>query len=663
MTTDRWMQDGVRATSGLGAVGAATLGAFLVCASPAIAQFSGRASLANLSSAGAQGDAASSSVALSADGKLVAFASEGENLVPLDTNGDTDVFLHDTVTRITKRVSVNWQGKEAQGDSACPSLSADGRYVAFSTRAWNMWQGGENVGTPRWEVYLHDRQGPDTIRVSVPLDGGHATADSGCPVISADGSRVAFASDATDLVPGDTNGFSDVFVYEVAGAALTRVSVSDGGLQALDGPSDAPAISADGTVVAFTSAGTNLTAESPLLWSGRQQVYVRDLVEGTTEMVSRAFAAPAAVPEGESCCPRISDDGRVVLFHSIARNLVSAASGQGRQRLFVRDRTSGATEAVESLSLDPGLCGFLSDPLFCYDSATKAAALSADGRFVAFLSASFQLLPENLPFRYDQIYLQDRQTRRLRRVSVDPTGYPTLAYPCGGSSGTLALSADGRVLAFAGEDTAALGLVDANGGEMPDVVRLEWTCGAAGTCRALSACPGTPVDTCEPATRSHLRLRRNPPLAPRRERFHWRWVGAGAGGSPPFVDPAEADYHLCVYGGETMSVQLDAGIPADDERESIENGWQRTDRGGAVERVTLRSSPKRAMATVASSSPALDLPYLPLDAPHGVRVQLHETTTDRCWEAAFPAEALRINTRGAVTSKGATPGIVRATLY
>ena len=110
-----------------------------------------------------------------------------------------------------------------------------------------------------------------------------------------------------------------------------------------------------------------------------------------------------------------------------------------------------------------------------------------------------------------------------------------------------------------------------------------------------------------------------------------------------------------------MNTQIDAAIPKD-RWERTTKGWQRLERDGALGRVKLRSASKGSMVTILSSSPALDLPYLPLKAPHGVTVQLHESTTNRCWEAAFPASAVKVNTRGAVTPAGSTPGMVDARL-
>jgi hypothetical protein len=661
MTTNRFVESVARRIRSR-ARGVAALGALLLIAAPAVAQFAGNPSLVSVNGAGVQANDDSGGVALSADGTIVAFASGADNLVPLDTNGDTDVFVHDAVTGITTRVSVNWQGKESQGDNGCPSMSADGRYVAFLSRAWNMFQGGDNVATPIWEVYLHDRQGPQTIRVSMPLGGGFAGDHSACPKISADGRRVAFASAAADLVPDDTNGVSDVFVYDVPGGSLDRVSVTDDGAQS-DGESGDPAISADGSLVVFSSSARNVTAESPLVPLGTRQVYARDFAVGTTELISQAFAAPFEVPNGTSCCPQISADGQVVLFYSSAQNLIADMRGTRPERLFARDRAAGVTETIDPIWPYLG-CDLYPQPYVCDVSDIKGAALSPDGRFVAFLSGSFQLLRENptFPQNQDQVYLHDRLTRRLRRLSVDATGYPINAYPCGGGSDSLALSAEGRVLAFVSEATAALGLPDANGAATRDVVRLEWTCDPdGGPCRELSVCPDVPATGCAPAQRSRVGIRKDPPLGSSHARFYWRWVGEGEAQS--FVDPAEADYHLCVYAGETMSTQLDAGIPSGDAWRRIGNGWQRRERRGALELVTLRSSSFRSMATLVSSADVLDLPYLPLDAPNGITIQLHETTTNRCWEAAFPESAVKMNTRGSVTSGGGTPGIVHAAFH
>lgn len=624
----------------------------------AAAQFAGHPSLISKNAAGEPANEGSGSVAVSADGRFTVFASDASNLVPLDENEDTDVFLYDDLTQILSRVSVNFQGEEATGDSTCPSISADGRFVAFASLAWNMAPGGTHVVDPVWDAYLLDRQGPQLMRLSRPIGGGLGSDHSGCPVVSADGTRVAFHSAAADLVPDDTNGARDVFVYDVASGVLSRASLTDDEQQA-DGDSTEPSISADGNVVVFTSNASNLTsAPPPLPWLPKQ-VYARDLAAGATELVSRRFGGPLALPSGESCCGQVSGDGDVVLFRSTAPDLVQGSS-HARGRLYLRDREEGTTERVESLNMGEGPCGWPADPLYCDPSRTKGAALSGDGRFIAFLSSSFDLLPENPPGHRDQIFVQDRMTRRLRRVTVDETGYPTHSYPCGGSSGTLALSEDGGVLAFVGRDPSAFGLPATASSR--DVIRLDLTCDPdRNGCRQISTCPGTPLETCEAADRSRLGIRRNPPLSFRRDRLSWRWVGPGDGFGQAFVDPDDAQYQLCVYAGETMHAEIDAAIPADGEWRQTTKNWRLKDRG-AVNFLRLRTTSKRRTVKLTTTSPAIDLPYLPIDAPQGVRVQLQEITTGRCWEADFPESSLEVNRRGEIGGGGVTSGAVRAKL-
>ena len=636
--------------------------AFLLAAEPAVGQFAGRASRVNIDGTGVQANNESWAVALSADGKLVAFASDADNLVSLDTNEDSDIFLHDTNTGITSRVSMNWQGKQAAGDSDCPSISGDGRYIAFRSRASNMLQEGSTVGAPAWEVFLHDRQGPLTVQVSRPVQGGPGTADSGCPMISSDGTRVAFASEASDLLADDTNGFSDIFVYEVAGGTLLRASIADDGSQA-DGDSIEPAISGDGSIVAFSSTAQNLT---PALIPDHyeSQVYARDFVAGTTELISRSAEAPVLLAGGESREPKISADGTLVLFFSTMSIRKLAGSGFPPWRLFLFDRTTGLTDVVEPLALAEDRPATV-DPLFGDPSRSKAAAISADGRFIAFLSGSFGLLPENSIFHTDQIFILDRQTHRLRRVTVDPTGYPLFTYPCGGSSSTLALSADGRTLVFAAENTERIGLSPSDGLAVRDVVRLEWTCDPRKQrCRSLSICPDRPVNTCVEADAARIFIRRNPPLSRPGTSFRWRWQGPIGAEGQPFPDPTGQDneYQLCVYAGGTMSTQMDARIPADDKWQRTRSGWERKDPEGAIRALRMRNRENFSLLQVASRSPILDVPYLPLDVSNGVNIQMHETGSGRCWASTFGPESINRNTGGQLGLAGFSRGVFRAKL-
>src|SRR5205809_5350390 len=198
--------------------------------------------------------------ALSADGRFVAFVSFATNLVAGDTNGATDVFVHDRQTDTTERVSVASGGTQSNDASLGSALSADGRFVAFQSDATNLVAGDTNGAT---DVFVYDRQTGMTERVSVASGGTQANNASSYPVLSADGRFVAFDSAATDLVAGDTNGASDVFVHDRQTGTTERVSVASGGAQGngnSGGSFAVPAPSAAGRFVAFQSAATNLVA-------------------------------------------------------------------------------------------------------------------------------------------------------------------------------------------------------------------------------------------------------------------------------------------------------------------------------------------------------------------------------------------------------------------
>ena len=191
---------------------------------------------------GAQADGRSFVPALSADGRFAAFYSDATNLVTGDTNNARDVFLRDLQSGETTRVSVGPAAVEANGDSFEPAISADGRFVAFSSAATNLVAGDSNDVN---DVFVRDRLANTTTRVSVGLAGANANGGSDAPSISADGRYVAFTSAATNLVDGDTNGQRDAFVFDRQTGVTTLASLSFTGEQAiLD--SFTPELSADG---------------------------------------------------------------------------------------------------------------------------------------------------------------------------------------------------------------------------------------------------------------------------------------------------------------------------------------------------------------------------------------------------------------------------------
>ncbi|MEN6642914.1 MAG: Ig-like domain-containing protein [Armatimonadia bacterium] len=243
----------------------------------------------SVATGGAQGDDKSFDSSISANGRYVAFYSRARNLVAGDTNCYPDVFVHDCTTGSTTRVSVATGGAQANGDSDRPSISADGRYVAFVSEASNLVAG--DTGDFQ-DVFLHDRTTGTTTRVSVATGGAQANGHNFDPSISADGRYVAFSSWGSNLVAGDTNERDDVFVHDRTTGTTTRVSVATGGAQG-DSTSGYPSISANGRYVAFESEASNLVAGDT---NGTYDVFIRDTLGVTTRPTAPTAVtiAPAA---------------------------------------------------------------------------------------------------------------------------------------------------------------------------------------------------------------------------------------------------------------------------------------------------------------------------------------------------------------------------------
>jgi Tol biopolymer transport system component len=273
----------------------------------------GTTALVSVAMKGAQPNGDSFSPSISADGRFVLFLSEATNLVPGGTNSARGLFVRDLSIGKTTVVSVASDGTLANGQSGSHSISADGRFVAFSSRATNLVPGDTNSIA---DLFVHDLMTGETTRVSVASDGSQANSGSASPSISADGRFVAFNSEATNLVPGDTNGGQDVFVHDLMTGETTRVSVASDGTQAnID--SFYPSISADGGFIAFSSAADNLV---PGDTNGTRDVFVHDLATGETALMSVTLDGKVANKYSDN--PKISADGRFVAFISFATNLV-----------------------------------------------------------------------------------------------------------------------------------------------------------------------------------------------------------------------------------------------------------------------------------------------------------------------------------------------------
>jgi Tol biopolymer transport system component len=399
----------------------------------------------SVNSSGAQANRVSYSPSISADGRFVAFASKAANLVSGDTNNGDDVFVRDRQTGRTERVSVKTGGAQANNASFGPAISADGRYVAFISRATNLVAGDTNGMD---DVFIHDRVTGSTERVSLGVGGAQADGSSARPAISADGRYVAFKSDATNLVAGDTNGATDLFVRDLLTGVTERDSVTSGGAQT-DGvpwirdPSDRAVISADGRFVSFVSGSANLPSGGIAL-----EVYVHDRLTGQTMLGS---TGAAGIPiDGYSGGGSLSADGRYLGFDSYAANLVKG-DRNGTVDVFVRDRQASSTVVASTNEVVSKAAGSV-DSDCDGNAAIGGPSISGDGRYVVFPSTAPDLVPGQIPFQL-HAFIRDRQTGKTKLLAPDE------------SPESVVISADGSTMAGFGWCSGGAFLADVQTGK------------------------------------------------------------------------------------------------------------------------------------------------------------------------------------------------------
>jgi len=472
---------------------------------------------------GTEGNFDSFDSVISADGRFVAFDSRASNLAAGDTNGSRDVFVRDTCvgapagcTPSTTRVSVASDGSEGNGISDTPSISADGRFVAFAADASNLVAGDTNgVG----DVFVRDTClgvsagcTPSTTRVSVASDGTQGNAGSGFPLaVSANGRFIAFSSAASNLVAGDTNGATDMFVRDTCFGApagctpsTARVSVASDGSQGnqISGSDSRPALSSDGRFVGFDSDASNLVAGDT---NAFRDIFVRDTClgapAGCTPSTSRvSVASDGTQGNGASVVPTISADGRFVVFRSNASNL-AVGDTNGAGDVFVRDTCLGGPTACTPSTIRVSVA---SDGTQGNAGVFFDLSISADGRFVAFDSDASNLVAGDTNGAVD-VFVRDTClgapagcTPSTIRVSVASDGTQA-----NNSSITGALSADGRFVAI---DSNASNLVagDTNGFIDVFLARTGFAAAPATTGAPLPA--GTVLTPTEPTSEAFSRL-------------------------------------------------------------------------------------------------------------------------------------------------------------
>lgn len=393
--------------------------------------------LVSVASDGTPANGTSAGVSLSPNGRHVAFDSWATNLVISDTNSAYDVFVHDLETQRTTRASEASGGTQGSRSSGLGVFSADGRYIAFTSEASNLVPNDTNE---RNDVFVHDQQTGETTRVSVASDGVEANRGAGTPSISADGRYVTFSSSSANLTSDPIGEGLNVFVHDRSTGETTMVSgtITDA---PPNGSSDRPALSADGRLVAFQSLASNLVASDT---NNNSDIFVHDREIGETTLVSMASDGTQA--KDDSSPPSISADGRFVVFSSRADNLVSDdtndfcpidGSHANCQDIFVHDLRTRQTERV-SVTSEGGEANASSGISY------MPSAISADGRYIAFLSHASNLVPDDTNDVAD-IFIHDRVADQTERVSLAADGSQsdaTLLSP------VLDISDDGRTTAF-----------------------------------------------------------------------------------------------------------------------------------------------------------------------------------------------------------------------
>jgi Tol biopolymer transport system component len=396
----------------------------------------GTTSLVSINSAGtASGNGDSGSPVISADGRFVAFVSIASDLVTNDLNGVVrDVFVRDLQAGTTSLVSINRAGTgSGNKQSFAPSLSFDGQVVAFMSYASNLVANDTN-GAVR-DVFVRDLQADTTSLISIKSAGtgsgnGTSGSDESSPVISPDGQKVLFESQASDLVSqGDTNGFSDVFLRNRTTNATLLVSVNRFNTRTGNGRSYEPVMSDLGRFIAFTSDATDLVTNDHNGASGHD-VYVRDTVAGTTRLVSVALTGAASL-SGPSNEPTISADGHRIAFTSMALDLVPQANSNTYPKIYVRDIAANKTTFVNGEAATNYAPSHSENP-----------TISRDGRFVVFVNDG-GLAGNNANSQKD-VFVRDLQAAATVLVSVSNDD----GLSGNSASFSPAISADASVIAF-----------------------------------------------------------------------------------------------------------------------------------------------------------------------------------------------------------------------
>ncbi|HYG73694.1 MAG TPA: hypothetical protein VEK08_01575 [Planctomycetota bacterium] len=407
----------------------------------------GAVELISKNTSGAPGNGSSYQAHVSADARYVSFSSSASDLVAGDTNGFDDIFLRDRQTGTTTKISLTSTGGQTNGPSFQSRITGDGRFVMFESRATNLVPGDTNA---MGDGFLVDRTNGTIERVTLTSTGGEIIASPGgrneTTGISDDGNLIVFLTDAdaSNIVPNDTNNAQDVFLRNRAAATTIRLSVNAQGQEGND-HSLFPSISRDGNTIVFTSYASNLVDGDT---NGVSDVF----------MLNRTTGQLTRITNGNGDCAQVtvSGDGRFVAFASNASNLVSDDDNAFGDQFLYDDTTKTITLLSRSSDGRPGNGSSGSQKLpgrqvFCCD-----AHVSVDGRFVSYDSQASNLVVDDNNAASD-VFLHDRAPTVVARAGADQTVLEGTAVSLDGS-GSL-----GTNLSYSWQQLSGVPIADGTG--------------------------------------------------------------------------------------------------------------------------------------------------------------------------------------------------------
>ncbi len=357
-------------------------------------------------------------VSLSADGRYVAFSSNATNLVLNDNNDKKDIFVKDRRSGTMQLVSINSDGTQGNSDSTNPSISDDGRYITFESFSDTLTSGDTNSKT---DIFLHDRQNHTTILVS--KNGSTESNDHSIRAnISANGRYIVFKSDASNLVADDDNDRQDIFLKDMNTDTIELISIASDGTQANGQVNMSATVSADGRYVSFRSNSSSLTSVD---LNSKPNIFLRDRTAQTTTCISVPY--DGSVIDGYTYNPTISDDGSSVVFESRATNLV-AGDTNGYNDIFVY---SLATQEISRITANSN------------NDHSYGTSISANANFIAYRSGASSIVTGDTNSLFDA-FIYDRDANVTTRVNLNNESEQAL----GGTTYNPSISADGSTVAY-----------------------------------------------------------------------------------------------------------------------------------------------------------------------------------------------------------------------